>query len=252
MNDIMKSALTSAKVPSRLEPSGLHRADEKLPDEIMVVPWRNEKLLIWDVTCQDTRYPLLLSSCHQGDRVRSSSSAGRGEEGGQICQPHPRASLLPNCSGDNGCSWPTHQGAPRSLGAPDIKGGGSYNLPRPDAVSGSAAWQLCLCDGHYRSTRFWPFLLTNFPTQNVQLFSILDFKISTHLTLLPISKPSNIATSTFTNLFSSTLITCTQLCLPNACSTNWIRVYICRCSDWQATINDAACNWHSHHLIICA
>ena len=60
MNDIMR-ALTSAKVPSRLEPSGLHRADAKRPDGIAVVPWRSGKLLIWDVTCQDTFAPSYLA-----------------------------------------------------------------------------------------------------------------------------------------------------------------------------------------------
>ena len=49
MNDIMKRALTTAKVPSRLEPSGLHRADGKRPDGITVESW--------DVTCQDPFAP---------------------------------------------------------------------------------------------------------------------------------------------------------------------------------------------------
>ena len=34
--------------------------------------------------------------------------------------------------------------------------------------------------------------------------------------------------------------------------TVWIRIYICMCSDWQATKNMyTARNWHSNHLIIC-
>ena len=36
----------------------------------------------------------------------------------------------------------------------------------PEAVSGSAAGQLCLSDGHHRPTRFWSFLLAKLPTQN--------------------------------------------------------------------------------------
>ena len=40
MNDIVHRALASAKVPSRLEPSGLYRADGKRPDGITVVPWK--------------------------------------------------------------------------------------------------------------------------------------------------------------------------------------------------------------------
>ena len=57
INDIMKRALASAKIPSRLEPSGLHQADGKRPDGVTVVPWRSGKLLTWDVTCQDTFAP---------------------------------------------------------------------------------------------------------------------------------------------------------------------------------------------------
>ena len=69
----------------------------------------------------------------------------------------------PNCSGDNWCFCPTYQGAsqgPRPSVDPDHRGGGSYHLPLPEAVGGSAAGQLCLSDGHHRPTRFWPFLLT--------------------------------------------------------------------------------------------
>ena len=59
MNDIVHRALASAKVPSRLEPSGLYHADGKRPDGITVVPW---KLLIWDATCPDTFAPSYLPS----------------------------------------------------------------------------------------------------------------------------------------------------------------------------------------------
>ena len=130
------------------------RADGKRPDGITVVPWRNGKLLIWDVTCQGTFTP-----SYSAHATRGSSSAGRRNEDDKVYQPHPRASLLPNCSGDNGCSWPTNQGAPQgpwSPGDPDNRGGGSYHLPHPESVSGSAARQLCLSDGHLGLTRFWP------------------------------------------------------------------------------------------------
>ena len=54
VNDITHRALVAAKVPSRLEPSGLYRTDGKRPDGITVVPWKKGKLLIWDATCPDT------------------------------------------------------------------------------------------------------------------------------------------------------------------------------------------------------
>ena len=44
-------------MPSRLELSGLHRADEEHPDGIVVVPWRSRKLLICNMTCQEAFAP---------------------------------------------------------------------------------------------------------------------------------------------------------------------------------------------------
>ena len=54
MNDIIHQALTTAKIPSRLEPSGLSRSDDKRPDGMSIVPWRSGWLLVWDATCPDT------------------------------------------------------------------------------------------------------------------------------------------------------------------------------------------------------
>ena len=41
-NDIIHRALTSAHIPSRLEPNGIYRSDGKRPDGITVVPWKRE------------------------------------------------------------------------------------------------------------------------------------------------------------------------------------------------------------------
>ena len=57
LNDIVFCALSSAKVPSRLEPSGIYRSDGKCPDGMSIVPWKSGKLLVWDVTCADTFAP---------------------------------------------------------------------------------------------------------------------------------------------------------------------------------------------------
>ena len=57
LNDIVHRALSSAKVPSRLEPAGIYRSDGKRPDGITVVPWERGKLLVWDATCSDTFAP---------------------------------------------------------------------------------------------------------------------------------------------------------------------------------------------------
>ena len=62
MNDIVHRSLVAAKIPARLEPSGLQRSDGKRPVGVTVVPWRSGKLLTWDVTCPDTFAPSYTSS----------------------------------------------------------------------------------------------------------------------------------------------------------------------------------------------
>ena len=58
INDIIKRALESAKVPCHLEPTGLFRSDGKRPDGASIVPWKCGKVLVWDATCLDTLAPL--------------------------------------------------------------------------------------------------------------------------------------------------------------------------------------------------
>ena len=62
MNNIIHCTLVSANVPSRLEPSGLERADGKCPDRVTVVPWRRGKHFVWDATSPDTFAPSYLQS----------------------------------------------------------------------------------------------------------------------------------------------------------------------------------------------
>ena len=62
VNDIIQRALTSAKIPSRLEPSGLYRSDGKRPDGCSILPWRSGKVLVWDATCPDTYAPSHVST----------------------------------------------------------------------------------------------------------------------------------------------------------------------------------------------
>ena len=70
INDILHRAraLSSAQVPSRLEPSGLSLSDGKRPDGVTMVPWKNGKPLIWDAPCPDTLAPSY--------RLHATSSAG--------------------------------------------------------------------------------------------------------------------------------------------------------------------------------
>ena len=57
INDILYRALTSARIPCKLEPSGLTRSDGKRPDGVTMVPWKNGKPLVWDATVSDTLAP---------------------------------------------------------------------------------------------------------------------------------------------------------------------------------------------------
>ena len=54
INDIIHRTLTTAGIPSRLEPPGLSRSDGKRPDGMSLVPWSMGRLLVWDATCPDT------------------------------------------------------------------------------------------------------------------------------------------------------------------------------------------------------
>lgn len=62
INDIIKRTLDSINVPSRLEPSGIFRADGKRPDGMSLIPWHSGKSLVWDATCPDTVAPSHLNS----------------------------------------------------------------------------------------------------------------------------------------------------------------------------------------------
>lgn len=57
INCILKRALSSADVPSKLEPPGLARDDGKRVDGMTLIPWSKGSTLIWDATCTDTFAP---------------------------------------------------------------------------------------------------------------------------------------------------------------------------------------------------
>ena len=54
VNDLIKRALASADIPALLEPKSLSRDDGKRPDGLTVLPWANDRCLVWDFTCPDT------------------------------------------------------------------------------------------------------------------------------------------------------------------------------------------------------
>ena len=84
INDIIHQALSSAKIPSRLEPSGLYRSDGKRPDGITIVPWRRGKLLVWDTTCPDTYAPSYSTLA----TIEAGAVAARDEAGKRLIYSH--------------------------------------------------------------------------------------------------------------------------------------------------------------------
>ena len=69
--------LTSAEIPSRLEPRGLARDDGKRPDGVTSMPWRNGRCLIWDVTCPDTLAASYLDKAVSGPGVLATKAETR-------------------------------------------------------------------------------------------------------------------------------------------------------------------------------
>jgi hypothetical protein len=66
LNDLVKRALASAEIPSRLEPTSLSRSDGKRPDGLTIMPWKHGRCMVWDVTCPDTLAPSHLNRAVTG------------------------------------------------------------------------------------------------------------------------------------------------------------------------------------------
>ena len=62
LNNIVQRSLSSAQIPSRLEPTGLDRSDGHRPDGVTIIPWKFGKLMVWDVICPDSFAPSYLAS----------------------------------------------------------------------------------------------------------------------------------------------------------------------------------------------
>jgi len=58
INDLIWRALSKAGFPSIKEPHGLLTSDNKRPDGLTLIPWRDGCCATWDVTVTDTVAPL--------------------------------------------------------------------------------------------------------------------------------------------------------------------------------------------------
>ena len=54
LNDIILHSLMRTNIPAMKEPNGPHRADDKQPDGLTLLPWREDRCLVWDVTIVNT------------------------------------------------------------------------------------------------------------------------------------------------------------------------------------------------------
>ena len=69
INALLKRSLSSAKIPSKLEPSGISKSDGKRPDGVTLCPWKCGRILVWDFTCPDTfsTSHVSLAACEAGN-----------------------------------------------------------------------------------------------------------------------------------------------------------------------------------------
>jgi hypothetical protein len=54
VNELIRRALLTAEIPSRLEPAKLSYTDDKRPGRLSTMPWSRGNCLTWDFTCPDT------------------------------------------------------------------------------------------------------------------------------------------------------------------------------------------------------
>ena len=78
INKLIKEALGSAEITSRLEPKGTSIQDRKRPDGISYFPFKNGRCLAWDYTCPDT---LARSHIKKFTSTQAGKAASRAEDG---------------------------------------------------------------------------------------------------------------------------------------------------------------------------
>ena len=74
---LKKQSLSSAHIPSVLEPRHLYRTDQKRPHGLTLVPWAVGKQLLWDVTVVDSLAPCRINA---GSVYNPGTAAAEAEE----------------------------------------------------------------------------------------------------------------------------------------------------------------------------
>ena len=78
VNRLIKEALGSAEITSRLEPTGTSKLDKKRPDGISYYPYKNGRCLAWDYTCPDN---LARTHIKKSTSTQAGKAASRAEDG---------------------------------------------------------------------------------------------------------------------------------------------------------------------------
>ena len=102
MNDVVRRSLEAAKIPDRLEPSDIYRSDGKCPDRTSIVPWKNGRVLVWNVTCPDTLAPSYATLATRKAGAVAAEMERRKKEEGEISPSGPQPFLCSNNGGDIG------------------------------------------------------------------------------------------------------------------------------------------------------
>ncbi|GAU91622.1 hypothetical protein RvY_03845 [Ramazzottius varieornatus] len=77
LNESLRRALVSCQVQAVLEPKGVLRDDsQKRTDGITLVPWKEGKALVWDVTCVDS----VCQTYRKGSAQNAGHAANKAEE----------------------------------------------------------------------------------------------------------------------------------------------------------------------------
>ncbi|XP_055337089.1 uncharacterized protein LOC129587383 [Paramacrobiotus metropolitanus] len=79
LNELIRRSLVTAKTPAVLEPLGTSDEDDRRPDGVSQMPWKNGLRLAWDVTCVDTVAfsNVISSSVKAGEAARKAEDEKR-------------------------------------------------------------------------------------------------------------------------------------------------------------------------------
>ena len=115
LNDVIRRALDSARVPAILEPHGIERRDGKRPDGMTLFPFSGGKSLLWDATCVNSYAQSRLAAA----ATTAGGAAKEAEEAKRRKYAHlsPRFRFEPVAFETSGSCGPTTRVFLKELGA---------------------------------------------------------------------------------------------------------------------------------------